>query len=615
MRDSQYSASSQSTSRSFDALLEELYKDGGAFPSLFFQQYPQGMGVQRHTDHSVRNVQLNSSSRNAPPPSSKGYIPTFVNRATMRSEDGTVATRSPAQSPCGSTASSTFPQVKDSVKGAGPIRNALVVVPTPKSSGHSPSSLSSSSALPTREEQEKETMRQTYSALQEVLEKAAEEEKRKRELLVTTGSVGKAIKEGKSASLSSSSSLSPLTLVVPENSSSTEVELGGPIVRSPTKQKKSAVWEKALGLSSPKQHKEGEGADPNLGNVGEEDLQKTRVEEAVEAIPFCVSGWLNKKKLIVPIEQRIAQEVDERLNHQTAIGSHIIDLAVAMQAGKKAVQEEIEEQQRAQRAAAERQQALLEAEEAEKGRKLLEEKALRLSQQQQRKETRAERLERIRVERELREREQQEYQRKRLRERAAARLQMTVEALEADEDLLQKVEQHHHVQHSSGTSSGVGVGSLTVGGGLNTSEKSGTILLGETWGGGSGKKTASSRREGMETVAVGRGEDQEDMDEDGSSPSRRVVHMKPSVFTGANVSNEGVKREMEALEKQEQLEKARLLNGNATGEERQGSDGIHWKDPTLRHLGSKLLQEDEDEEEDDDDEELGKLQKKRRLRL
>lgn len=621
MRGTERSASLRKSSYSFDALLKEFYQDGGAFPSLCFQQYPPGLGASTDLAQSRRKLNGIRPCSNSFPPNSREEAITSLSRGGITGREvGLSNSSSYFLSSVKAAASFSLSTTQENINsdvGHSAYSNAsnagaLVAI----ASGDS----SSFSAFPTRQQQEQETVRQTHAALQEAKDSAAQEEKRRRELLVTSGIVGKVKKaETPSSPLSSSSSSrSALTIVVPNSSGNAEVELDGPIVRSPNKQRKSAVWAKALGEVSHTTKKKSKYPNSSSSDEEEEEVKeggkevkKTQVEEAIEAIPFCVSGWLNKKKLIVPIEQRIAQEVDERLNFQTAIGDHIIDLATAMRDGKKAVQEEIEEQQRAQRAAAERQQAQLEAEEAEKGRKLLEEKALRLSQQQQRKETRAERLERIRVERELREREQQEYQRKRLRERAAARLHMTVEALEADEELLRSVDKCPHGQQSTASVVGAAEGGLTVGGGLYSTENARSILLGES----GGEKGSSFRKDGLWAAQGNKGEDQEDMDlEEGGPQRRRVVHMKTSVFTGANISNEGVIRQMEALEKAG-------LQGDDSGigeVGRQGSDGIRWKDPSLPHSGTKASQDEEDEEDEDDEEEnekFRKLRKKRRLRL
>lgn len=601
-------------SLSIDQLLDKLYKDGGAHPSLFFQQYPHGLGLSNSSDLSGKSVSRSTSS---------GFLNSPRFGADLLYTTATMKGRANEGHP--SSASSSFLTSSRMHVGSTSLlirnrdttaadRTALVAVDPstawkPQSGSLSLSSSSpsySTSTLETRRQEEQDTVRHTHAALQNALKGAVQEENQRRELLITGGVGGKGRKDGTSSS-------SALSLVIPEPSSRTEVELGGPIVRSPTKAKKSAIWEGALGNVTKRKANVTATTTRNgssLANSGqEEEGQKSRVEEVIEAIPFCVSGWLNKKKLIVPIEQRIAQEVDERLTHQNTVGDHIIDLATAMRSAKKAVQEEVEEQQRAQQEAAERQQALVEAEEAEKGRKLLEAKAQLVAQQQQRKETRAERLERIRVEREIREREHQEYQRRRLRERVAARLQMTVEALEGDEELLQNVENNDAAHHC-----GIGGSGVMVGGGMSNSETGSSVWTGN---GGEGiSSTGNLSRHGQErmpTTVSGKGEEEEeDVDGDGNKRRRRVVHMKTSVFTGSNVSNEGIVREMEALKKQEMQEKANLSSSEGTSSEGQGSDGIRWKDPSLRNMETDDQEEDDDDEDDD---ELENLRKKRRLLL
>ncbi|CCW65297.1 unnamed protein product [Phytomonas sp. EM1] len=117
-------------------------------------------------------------------------------------------------------------------------------------------------------------------------------------------------------------------------------------------------------------------------------------------------------------------------------------LARSMPQAVKDVAAELQARAEARAAVEERAQAASEAEEIARAKKLLEENTVAATQQQRRRETREERLERLRLERELREREQQQKRRQRQLETAAARLHISVEDLEADEKLLRSIEEN-----------------------------------------------------------------------------------------------------------------------------------------------------------------------------
>lgn len=322
------------------------------------------------------------------------------------------------------------------------------------------------------------------------------------------------------SSASRKSSVQALSLVVPP----TEVELSeGALVRSPTKMKKSNVW----------------AASDTSGSSG----AATGAGEEPVTVPFCISSWHNKKKLVIPVEQRIAQQVDERTDPSTSVGDSIVQLAVALNAAKKEVQRDLDVKEKAQREAQERQQAALEAAEAEKAKALLEEKSEALRQQRYRKETREERMARIRLERERREREHVENQRRRVRERAAARLNVSVEALESDEALLKHVEEH---SNAGGHQAAAPLAAPAVHHSSHTSDAHGEMGA----------------------------EDEEET---------KLYRMRGNLFAGAGITQEGVQREMNAL--------AQISEQGETGTHPQRSDDDmeEDEDDTLRSLQRRKL--------------------------
>lgn len=205
-----------------------------------------------------------------------------------------------------------------------------------------------------------------------------------------------------------------------------------PIARSPPKTHRRSALEADL------PHLQlGESTSASLGS----GTGGPRLQDNATAVPFCVSSWRNKKKLIVPVEQRLAHHHDDRMDSGSGIGGNVMALAVAMQAATQEVAAELQSRAAARQQAEERQQAAVEAEEAKRATALAEENRRRLTAAGHSHETREQRLERVRLERELREREKAARHRQRLLEKAAARLNMTVEDLEADAHLLKAVEQ------------------------------------------------------------------------------------------------------------------------------------------------------------------------------
>ncbi|KAG5482741.1 hypothetical protein CUR178_06778 [Leishmania enriettii] len=353
----------------------------------------------------------------------------------------------------------------------------------------------------------------------------------------------------------------------------------GPIVRSPTKEKKSLFTDALLlrfggGSGKKQQGSDGGSASSELAAstssssrmllaVSERSAGSVGAAASVNSrrvvVPFCVSSWQNRKKLIVPVEQRLAQQEDDRLDPDGGMGDAVMNLAVAMQRASKEVAAELAEKERAKSKEEERRQAALEAAEAEKARQLLEQKAAELAAHAQRRETREQRMERIRLERELREQEKLAKQQQRLRERAASRLNITVEDLEADEQLLRSVE-----EASVYAKSGDGTAAL-VDPTAAPSSKHGQELLG-----------------GVFAQVTGNDGD----DGDGTVGGSRKPAVRGGVFASAVISNEGIQREMQAL-------------ADVEGQQQQQPQ---------HHDGIRLREEDEVSADDDDDDDGGSFQ-------
>eukprot|EP00796_Vickermania_ingenoplastis_P001319 gene1319-765_t len=470
--------------------LDSAFRDGGAYPQLYFVQFPMGMG--RGLVKAARHA--HSAAAGSAPVSSSSTLSTAL----------------------------TFPS-----------SGARVDYPTRE-------------AVLSPAERTEETVAATYAALEAKLLSSAAQ---------VDGGPGT---NRRPANGSLTIFVAPPT--ADEAAASGEL----PIIRSPTKNKKSSVWLQAgKGKAAG-----GTGSSTALTTTSS---TSTSTESGGVAVPSCISAWRNKKKLIIPIEQRIAHEVDERTDTSTAMGDHMVELAIAMRSAQKEVQAEQEVKLQAQREEAERQQAALEAEEALKAQKLQQEKAAALAQQQQRKETRAERLERIRVERELREREQREIRLRRLRERAAKRLNMSVEALEEDEELRRQVDAHAGDGLADGPSPGLR--SHLVGGATQ-----GRSSEGPSWR-PDGEQTKGS-------VAAG-GETEEEEDDDGPLRRPRQRHLKDEVFTGTSVTNEGIRRELDLLAQQGAPPPARPTDPRRQA--REWPDGYARRTPCLTYAGLFLI--------------------------
>ncbi|CAD2221939.1 SNW domain-containing protein 1 [Angomonas deanei] len=239
-------------------------------------------------------------------------------------------------------------------------------------------------------------------------------------------------------------------IIAPPSASGVAAELSEGIVRSPTKKKKSAF--------------EAEQEARDLANNNNNSNHSNTIDENI-SVPFCVSDWQNKKNLLIPLEQRLANKKDERRNTRP-VGSNVVEMAKAMRKEAVLVNAMLQQKEREKAEEEERTQAAQEQIEAQRARELLEEKVRRDQNASRHNETREERLQRIKAERELKERERQEKQRQLQLKKAAARLNITVEDLEADEQLLRKVDEadlHAHVPQgleSSAQSSGHRVASI-----------------------------------------------------------------------------------------------------------------------------------------------------------
>ncbi|EKF30381.1 hypothetical protein MOQ_005809 [Trypanosoma cruzi marinkellei] len=227
-----------------------------------------------------------------------------------------------------------------------------------------------------------------------------------------------------------------------------------------------------------------------------------------------------------------------------------MNLAVAMQQARKEVEAEQAAREKARQEEEERRQAEREAEATQRARELLEKAASSMMQTstERRKESREERLDRIRLERELREREKQQEVRQRRLAKAAARLGITVEALEADKDLLKTVDEAAAGGH------GVSVTDYATSSSLSYL---------------SVKQEDSSLNQKPPSLYA------DDDDEDGTRPARGI---RKGVFGSAVISNEGIRREMEALARMEEQEGGikdgiRLQNDDASTDDDDDDDG------------------------------------------
>lgn len=167
-------------------------------------------------------------------------------------------------------------------------------------------------------------------------------------------------------------------------------------------------------------------------NKEEESAQKE-----LTSVPFCVSSWTNKKNLVIALEDRVASAHEETDAPQ--LGANHISLAQALNKAKKDVGNQQALEEKMQREVQEQKQAEIEGSALQEAQTLLEAmEKQRVAQQAN--ESREERHNRLRLEREQRERERAVKAKLRRHQDAAARLGITVEALEADAELLRSVD-------------------------------------------------------------------------------------------------------------------------------------------------------------------------------
>ncbi|KAG8347528.1 hypothetical protein TRVL_01628 [Trypanosoma vivax] len=304
-----------------------------------------------------------------------------------------------------------------------------------------------------------------------------------------------------------------------------------PIVRSPTRAARSLVDTVTVGGS----------------NSGKDETSGTMV------VPFSVSNWKNKRKLVIPLEQRMAQHSDVQAAGGGRIGEHVMQLAMAMQRARKEVEAEQLARDRARQEEEERRQAEKEAEATRHAKEILEKTAEDIHQSTvgRRKETREERLERIRLERELREQEKQQEMRQRRLTKAATRLGMSLEALEADEELLKTV------NNSDATYALV-----------NTHNPN---FIHPPSGRTSVMEHGQSSVDQVPSLYT------DDADVGTRPPGASAL--RKGVFGSAVISNEGIRREMEALEKLEKQQTEpkdglRLTDDSVHSSEEEEEDGL-----------------------------------------
>lgn len=165
--------------------------------------------------------------------------------------------------------------------------------------------------------------------------------------------------------------------------------------------------------------------------------QEEASQKELSSAPFCVSSWTNKKNLVIALEDRIASAHGD--SEGPKLGDNHITLARAMMKARQDVAQHQALEAKMAKEAKEQEQAKVEHTAQQEAQALLE----AINQQrldQAANETRQERHERVRLEREQRERERAVKVKLRRHQEAAARLGITVEALEADTELLRSVD-------------------------------------------------------------------------------------------------------------------------------------------------------------------------------
>ncbi|KAG5482909.1 hypothetical protein LSCM1_06945 [Leishmania martiniquensis] len=552
------------------------FYDGGSFAECPFIQYPNGMGKQR----PPATVLTAAAAATAAALSTVSASTSAPTEAIVRPHPRVPGATQVSSSSFASTYAPLQPYMSQ----------AVVVVPQATcalDSGVSTSSVTVSSA---GGETAEETTARTAQKLQESLAAS-------RRTAEVFDSHSLALQSRLRSALNKPNGQALALTIAAAGGSSTGIDgvssESGPIVRSPTKEKKSLFTDALLlrsggGSAKKQQASNGDSASSELTtSTSPSSMMLAAVSErstgsggAVSSVssrkvvvPFCVSSWQNRKKLIVPVEQRLAQQQDDRLDPDGGMGDAVMDLAIAMQQASKEVAAELAEKERAKTEEKERRQAALEAAEAEKARQLLEQKAAELAAHAQRRETREQRMERIRLERELREQEKLAKQQQRLRERAATRLNITVEDLEADEQLLRSVEEASVYAKSGGATAAFADPTAAP------SSKERQELLGGV----------------LTRVAGNDGDD----DGDGTGGGCRKPPVRGGVFASAVISNEGIQREMQALAEVEGQQQ----------QQPQHHDGIRLREDDEVSAGEDVV----DDDDDGGSFQLNKFVKKQRL--
>ncbi|RNF15106.1 SNW domain-containing protein 1 [Trypanosoma conorhini] len=325
-----------------------------------------------------------------------------------------------------------------------------------------------------------------------------------------------------------------LEIVLPGEVGAAGMHDPAPIVRSPTRPRKDRSNSAEAGSSS-------------------------STAAGVAVVPFSIGNWKNKRKLIIPLEQRLAQQADTQANGG-GVSDQVMGLAMAMQQARKEVEAEQAAREKARQEEEERRQAEREAEATRRARELLERAASDMlhTSAQRRKETREERLDRIRLERELREREKQQEVRQRRLAKAAARLGITVEALEADEDLLKTVDE--------AAAGGHGAGVADYASSHPSDPRGGAVAASSRLGADHGAPATDQHAPSLYAA---------DDDETGPRPASGI---RKGVFGSAVISNEGIRREMEALAQIEGQQGGvkdglQLANGEESTDDEDDEDG------------------------------------------
>lgn len=450
------------------------YYDGGAFAECFFVQYPSGLGTKPIPPHVLQAA----TQQQRPRPRQTQGEDTDHAPAPLLSSCATPHQGKRQHAPHSTTSS------------ASSFSTALVLSHAKALSTVTTTAAADKPALPSTNTKSPDELATHVETTRRALEVALSRQQRPEEDFSGASIRAHAMSSaGKKARANLTSALVIHTAGGGggggDVSASHSAECG-PVIRSPTKVKKAAP------LSS--------SSSSNIDGIVSFDADATAAQRAEAGrqlvVPFSVSNWKNKKKLIIPVEQRLAQQKQPSYDEHSlaernaddaggdflqsrsrvsvvGIGDGVMSLAMAMQRAAREVAQEQETREQARVEAEERQQTAVEEAEAARARQLLSQSAARLSGQennnnntgtnshsaphaQAQRETREQRLERIRLERDLRERERVQRRRQAMLERAAARMNISVAALEADASLLRTVEESAGVVKTTTTATTAG---------------------------------------------------------------------------------------------------------------------------------------------------------------